>query len=140
MDAAGKTDKNELAISIKELLYHICAVLDKPLVVFFEEADCPERRHTDHLPAAVKRRLYQSKAGAVYAFTIGEALKQIDKLTDAKLLAKYPEIDWQKAKGMRDIITHHYFDIDAETVFTVGAERLPVMKEAIVRIAHDLQK
>lgn len=39
---------------------------------------------------------------------IGEALKQIDKLTDAKLLARYPEIDWKKAKGMRDIITHHY--------------------------------
>ncbi len=35
---------------------------------------------------------------------IGEALKQIDKLTEAKLLANYPEIDWKKAKGMRDII------------------------------------
>ena len=37
---------------------------------------------------------------------IGEALKQIDKLTEAKLLVKYHEIDWKKAKGMRDIITH----------------------------------
>ena len=42
---------------------------------------------------------------------IGEALKQVDKVTDGKLLINYPDIDWKKAKGMRDIITHHYFDI-----------------------------
>ncbi len=71
---------------------------------------------------------------------IGEALKQIDKLTDAKLLANYPEIDWKKAKGMRDIITHHYFDIDAETVFTVCAEHLPTMKEVTIRIVNDLKE
>jgi len=53
---------------------------------------------------------------------IGEALKQIDKLTDGRFLARYPDIDWKKAKGMRDIITHHYFDIDAETVFVVCSE------------------
>lgn len=70
---------------------------------------------------------------------IGEALKQIDKLTDAKLLAKYPEIDWKKAKGMRDIITHHYFDIDAETVFTVCAEHVPEMKEVIIKVTNDLK-
>lgn len=27
--------------------------------------------------------------------------------------------------GMRDIITHHYFDIDSETVFTVCDEHIP---------------
>lgn len=69
---------------------------------------------------------------------IGEALKQVDKLTDAKLLANYPEIDWKKVKGMRDIITHHYFDIDAETVFTVCAEHALVMREVIIRIVNDL--
>jgi uncharacterized protein with HEPN domain len=71
---------------------------------------------------------------------IGEALKQIDKLTDGKLLANYPEIDWKKAKGMRDIITHHYFDIDAETVFTVCAEHVPTMKDVIIRIMNDLKE
>ena len=38
----------------------------------------------------------------------GEALKEIDKLTEGSLLSNYPDIDWKKAKGMRDIITHHY--------------------------------
>lgn len=45
---------------------------------------------------------------------IGEALKQIDKVTDKSLLFMYPKIEWKKVMGMRDIITHHYFDIDSE--------------------------
>jgi len=69
---------------------------------------------------------------------IGEALKQIDKLTDDSLLIKYSEIDWKNAKGMRDIITHHYFDIDAEVVFAVIREKLPPMKDAITKIIKDL--
>ena len=34
---------------------------------------------------------------------IGDSLKNIDKITDYKLLPQYPEIDWKGAKGMRDI-------------------------------------
>ena len=67
---------------------------------------------------------------------IGEALKQIDKLTEAKLLTNYPEIDWKKAKGMRDIITHHYFDIDSETVFAVCSEHIPKMRRVIKKIVR----
>ena len=48
---------------------------------------------------------------------IGESLKNLDKISEQKLLTQYPNVDWKKAKGMRDIITRHYSDIDAETVF-----------------------
>jgi len=71
---------------------------------------------------------------------IGEALKKIDKLTEEKLLARYSEVDWKRAKGMRDIITHHYFDIDAEIVFEVCKERIPVMKKVIKKILNDYAK
>jgi uncharacterized protein with HEPN domain len=37
--------------------------------------------------------------------------------TDQNFLSQYPDVDWKKAKGMRDIITHHYADINAETIF-----------------------
>ncbi len=70
---------------------------------------------------------------------IGEALKQVDKLTDAKLLENYPGVDWKKAKGMRDIIAHHYFDIDHETVYTVCKEHIPEIKEVVARILNDLK-
>ena len=39
--------------------------------------------------------------------TIGESLKNLDKVTKNSLLTKYPEIEWKKIKGMRDVISHH---------------------------------
>lgn len=71
---------------------------------------------------------------------IGEVLKQIDKLTGSQLLMNYPEIDWKKAKGMRDIITHHYFDIDAETIYTVCQEHVPAMMAVMTKILADVQE
>lgn len=72
--------------------------------------------------------------------TIGEALKQIDKLTDDKLLPRYPGVDWKKAKGMRDFISHHYFDIDHEVVFTVCHEHIPIMTKVIRSILKDIEE
>jgi uncharacterized protein with HEPN domain len=37
---------------------------------------------------------------------VGESLKNLDKITSKKVLAKYPEIDWKKVMGMRDVISH----------------------------------
>jgi uncharacterized protein with HEPN domain len=70
---------------------------------------------------------------------IGEVLKQVDKVTNGEFLAKYPDIDWKKAKGMRDIITHHYFDVDAETIFVVCSEHIPQMKRVINKILYDIE-
>ena len=69
----------------------------------------------------------------------GEALKHIDKLTSGELLVKYDEIDWKKVKGLRDIITHHYFDIDAETIFTVCKEHLAPLRFQLNRIISDVE-
>lgn len=69
---------------------------------------------------------------------LGEALKRIDKITNRSLLKQYPQIEWKKVKGMRDIITHHYFDIDAETVFTVCDEHVPILEKTLKTIRNDL--
>jgi len=50
---------------------------------------------------------------------IGEGFKNIDKLTDKKLLPQYPTVDWKGVKGVRDILSHHYFQLDAETIFEI---------------------
>ena len=62
---------------------------------------------------------------------MGENLKHIDKITNGTMLSQYPEIDWKGAKGIRDIISHHYFDINAEIIFSVCDERLNALEEAI---------
>ena len=65
---------------------------------------------------------------------IGESVKKIDKITDKKLFSSYPEIDWKGVMGMRDIIAHHYFDIDATIVFDVIKNYLPDVKSVIDNI------
>ena len=69
---------------------------------------------------------------------IGEGLKGIDKLTEKLLFAKYPEIDWKGAMGMRDIIAHHYFDLDAAVVYDVVKNHLPSMLATIKKIRKEL--
>jgi len=69
---------------------------------------------------------------------IGESLKNLDKITERALLAQYPEVDWKKAKGMRDILTHHYADINAEAVFNTCKEKIPQLRKTIRRILDDI--
>lgn len=70
---------------------------------------------------------------------IGEGVKGVDKLTDNKLLSFYPEMDWKGVMGMRDIIAHHYFDLDAEIVYDVIKHDLPKLKDVLQQIIDDLK-
>lgn len=70
---------------------------------------------------------------------IGESLKNFDKITNKTLLKRYPEIDLKGAKGLRDIITHQYFDIDAEEIFLVCKNHIPPLSETIKKIIIDLK-
>jgi len=69
---------------------------------------------------------------------IGESLKNLDKITDGTLLPQYPEVDWKKAKGMRDILTHHYADINAEAVYYTCKEKIPFLRETIRKMIEEL--
>ena len=70
---------------------------------------------------------------------IGEGVKGVDKLTDKKLLSFYPGMDWKGVMGMRDIIAHHYFDLDAEIVYDVIKHDLPKLKDVLQQIVDDLK-
>jgi len=45
---------------------------------------------------------------------------------------------FHRAGGMRDVITHHYFDIDAEVVFETIRGKLPELQKTIRTIIVDL--
>lgn len=70
---------------------------------------------------------------------IGEGFKNIDKITGRKLLKKYPEVDWTGIKGFRDIVAHHYFDIDAEQVFYIITNRLDSLAATVKKMISELQ-
>jgi len=70
---------------------------------------------------------------------IGESVKKIDKITDKNLLVNYPEIPWKRVAGMRDIISHHYFDLNADIIFEVTSEHMETLQITLKKIAKDIQ-
>ena len=70
-------------------------------------------------------------AACMVIIALGESVKTLDKQTDKKLLPTYPSIDWKKVMGARDIIAHHYFDVDAEEVFNIIKNDLDPLKKVI---------
>ena len=70
-------------------------------------------------------------AACMVIIAIGEAVKTLDKLTDKQLLPTYPSIDWKKVMGSRDIMAHHYFEVDADEVFSIIKNDLDPLKQAI---------
>ena len=70
---------------------------------------------------------------------IGESLKNIDKITGNTLLNKYPEINWKGVKKFRDILSHHYFDIDAEEIYWLCSIELPKLLKTVKIILTDLK-
>lgn len=71
---------------------------------------------------------------------IGESLKNIDKITGGQLLSRYDEIAWKDIMGFRDIISHHYFDIDADHVFWICRNELLPLLKAVRKIIADIQR
>jgi len=69
---------------------------------------------------------------------LGESVKNLDKLTDKKLLPNYPNISWKEVAGLRDIISHHYFDLNAEIVFDVCQKHIAPLKETLLQIFDEL--
>jgi uncharacterized protein with HEPN domain len=70
-------------------------------------------------------------AACMVLIAIGESVKTLDKLTEKKLLPTYPSIEWKGVMGVRDVIAHHYFEVDAEVVFEVVKKELNPLKQAI---------
>ena len=61
---------------------------------------------------------------------IGEAARALS--SDCKF--RQPNIPWEKINGMRNILVHHYFGIDAEIVWAVVEKELPQLKAGIVQM------
>ena len=69
---------------------------------------------------------------------IGEAVKRVDKITQSELFKKYPKIEWRSIAGMRDILSHHYFDLNAESVYGVCEEEIEKLQVELERIIDEL--
>jgi len=65
---------------------------------------------------------------------IGEAVKNIpDDMRD-----RYPQIEWRKIAGLRDILAHAYFAIDDEIVWDIVQTKLTALGDCITTMKADL--
>jgi len=66
---------------------------------------------------------------------IGEAAKNISEET----IQNFPEIEWFKIKGLRNLIAHEYFGIRMETIWDTAVNDIPLLKEQIQKIIQTFQ-
>ncbi|KKB50035.1 MAG: DUF86 domain-containing protein [Parabacteroides gordonii] len=83
-------------------------------------------------------RVEKLDAVCMLFIAIGESLKSLDKVTNKELLPLYPDIPWKKVMGFRDVIAHHYFDIDAEEVWWVLENELDPLIVVIKKMKEDI--
>ena len=67
---------------------------------------------------------------------IGEAVRTLP----ADVRDRAPDIPWSKIIGMRHILVHDYFDIDAGAVWEAVERDIPELKRHIQTLLGDLDK
>jgi len=58
---------------------------------------------------------------------IGEAVKNLPD----EIKEKHPEIEWRDIAGLRDILSHKYFEVNLKILWDVIENKLPELKEEI---------
>lgn len=71
--------------------------------------------------------------------SIGEALKNIDKRDRDFLLEVADKTYWSNIIKTREIITHHYIDIDSETIFMICEEKLEDLENKVQTLMNMLR-
>jgi len=76
---------------------------------------------------------------AMILIAISENFKKIDHETKGTLLCEYPNINWTGVKGIRDVLSHQYFNIDAEVIFNLCNKDLPHLIQTVQTMLHNIK-
>lgn len=79
-------------------------------------------------------------ATCMMLIAIGESLKNLDKVTKGELLAMDTTIPWKNIKGIRDVIAHHYFDIDAGQIWWILTYEMKPLQNVINNFIEFLEQ
>lgn len=69
---------------------------------------------------------------------ISENIRRIEKTAGDALLAADSSVDWESVKGIRNILAHDYFNIDADEIHAICSRDLISLKQAISQLRQAL--
>ncbi len=118
----------ELKSSNKELVLHVLDKIEKAIITLQERTNIITCADDFALTPAGTEKL---DAACMMLIVIGESIKNLDRITDKQLLPTYPSINWKQVMGVRDVIAHHYFDVDIDVIFQIIHDDLNPLLNAI---------
>ena len=77
---------------------------------------------------------------AMMLIAVGENFRKIDNETEGCLLKDYPNINWTGVKGIRDVLSHQYVNIDVEEIFNICNHELPELRKAVLDMIENIQR
>ena len=116
---------------VKEILHQILKSA-QTIIKRFEPINSPE----DFMVSDTG--LEKLAAICMQLIAIGESVKYLDKVTESGLLSQYSQVEWKRVMGMRDVLSHHYFDLDAELVYEVCYKHIKELEKAVQKMLTDL--
>lgn len=90
---------------------------------FVREIPFEEFCHSDILLAAVERKF----------ITIGEAVRHIP----SPILDSYPSVPWRQMADMRNIVAHHYWGVNARSLWDTAHQDLPPLIPLLNKILEE---
>ena len=67
---------------------------------------------------------------------IGEAVRQIPET----VREQYPEIEWRKVAGVRDVIVHGYHRVELSIVWSIVTHQLGPLHDVVRRLVDDVER
>jgi uncharacterized protein with HEPN domain len=75
---------------------------------------------------------------AMMLVAIGENTQKLDKIVSQEIFDQHPSVDWLGIKGLRNILAHNYFCIDAQEIYQICSNEIVLLKQAMQIIRNDV--
>jgi len=105
---------------------------DRKFIFFIEDLLESVDRIEDYIPDQTKETFSEDKKTVDAVIRnleiIGEACTHIPE----DIRERYPEVPWTKVVGLRNVVIHHYFGVDVDTIWFIITRQLPELKKQFV--------